>query len=751
MTPPPVRLHTWLRLQREGVPLGARADALCRALRGCAEVRQAFYLGWQEAARIYSHEGSGQHLPPGQGDPLEASDQRLFDCLAGAGHLGLDQVRQLDCWLSGRLRRAAISHGQAFDLALEEGRPGLLLVEVHEGVSLDWLGWVHELLDTLLAVSSGLQRGSPLLGLDPQPSLLLDAEARPLELNAALLALLGDRPLGELAGYLPVNQRSLVHACLDQRRAIENVEAQCGERILVWTFIPDPQESRVLARCREATEQVLAEREAARARRLYRLITENTTDLISRHTPDGRFLDASPASWTLLGYWPEELRGRPAQGLFHAQDLALLVQRASDALEQDGYHTMTFRIRHRDGHYLWFETASRAIRETYTGAVVEVVSVSRDITARVQAEENRRRLAEVVEANTDPVLFLDADGRITYLNPAARRTLLLDEEQPLPALAELFSADELLRLHEEGRRAAESCGVWTADARLQPPGGGASVPVSLVLLAHHAAGGERYYSLVARDMTERELREAQQRRHQDELAHTARLVTLGELASGIAHEINQPLAAVVNYASASQRYLQSLGRNPQAAERVAQGLERITEHANHASEVIKRLRAFLRKGQRRMQALDVAEVAREAVRLCAWEAGAKQVAIVERLPDNLPPVYADRVLLEQVLLNLLRNAIDANAEAHPGQPSQVELEARAGEGGWLDIEVRDQGPGLGDAELERVFTPFYTSKPEGLGLGLSMSRSIVEGFGGALDGQRGEPGGLVMRCRLPVH
>lgn len=318
----------------------------------------------------------------------------------------------------------------------------------------------------------------------------------------------------------------------------------------------------------------------------------------------------------------------------------------------------------------------------------------------------------------------------------------------MPALAALFAHDDLMRL-QAGRDKAEQTGVWSADSRLQPPSGGASVPVSLVLLAHRAAGGERYYSLVARDMTERELREVQQRRHQDELAHTARLVTLGELASGIAHEINQPLAAVVNYASASQRYLQSLDSNPQAVERVAQGLERITEHANHASEVIKRLRGFLRKGQRRMQALAPAELAREAIRLCQWEASASQVAIVEALPDNLPPVYADRVLLEQVLLNLLRNAIEANREAHPGQPSRIELQA--GEApGQLCIRVCDQGPGVAAEALEHIFTPFYTSKAEGLGLGLSMSRSIVEGFGGALDARPGAGGGLCLECRLPL-
>src|SRR5690606_27059867 len=144
----------------------------------------------------------------------------------------------------------------------------------------------------------------------------------------------------------------------------------------------------------------------------------------------------------------------PARALFHPQDLAQLVGRARSALEQDGYHTMTFRARHRDGHFLWFETACRAIRETYTGQVVEVVAVSRDITARVQAEENRRRLAEVVEVNTDLVMFVDAKGRLTYLNPAARRALGVVGEQ-LPALEALLGAEDLQRLRGEGRECAE--------------------------------------------------------------------------------------------------------------------------------------------------------------------------------------------------------------------------------------------------------------------------------------------------------
>jgi len=261
-----------------------------------------------------------------------------------------------------------------------------------------------------------------LLASDPQPSLLLDASAAVLAVNPALQAMLGPWPQRAVDYWLPSNSVALVSACLRQGRAISDVEASVAGQILLWTFIPDGDNGQVLARCRDATAERSAERDASQARRLYRLITENTTDLISRHSPDGCFLDASPASYRLLGYWPEELRGVAVQSLFHPQDRQQSLLQAAQALEQDGYQTMTCRVRHRDGRDLWFEIASRAIRETYTGAVVEIVSVSREITARIEAQENRRRLAEVVEANTDLVLFTDREGQLSPAASAPGRT-----------------------------------------------------------------------------------------------------------------------------------------------------------------------------------------------------------------------------------------------------------------------------------------------------------------------------------------
>lgn len=743
-------LNTLVRLVREQAPVAVQADALQRLCLEREGVERALYVGWQPRSHSYEALAGVSRLPPGSGDPLQANDQALMERLRGLTVLPLAELMGVSCWLGGRLRRAGWSEGLALVLPLGAGGHGLLLVECHNRDADIWLGWVGELLGEVFALAHRAKRTAPLLSADPEPALMLNEAGVLDDCNHALRQLLAEFPAAQASDLLPSNHAQLVRTCLEQARSVREVTGEREGRQFLWSFIPDPSERQVLVRGREITAQLREQREAARASRLYRQIIENTTDLISRRTLDGLLLDVSPASWTLLGYWPEELRGKELAPMLHQQDRQRVAERTRDALIQDGYATLTYRLRHRDGHYLWFETASRAIRETYTGSVMEVVSVSRDITARVEAEENLRRVAEVVEANTDLVLFVDPAGRVTYLNPSARCALGLGEEALPESLAGVLDDGLLASLQRDGWDIARRDGVWSADGRLRAGEGRRPLPVSLVLLAHRGVGGERYYSLVARDMTEHELRENQQRRHQDELAHTARLVTLGELASGIAHEMNQPLAAVMNYASASLRYLQSLDTHPDAAQRVARGLQQIVEHTSRASEVIRRLRAFLRKGQRRMQALDLNELVRTSQGLCAWEAASGKVAIAEALTENLPPIYADRVLLEQVLLNLLRNAIEANRERHAGEPSRILIGSRLEDDGQLCVWVEDEGPGASGDALQQMFTPFFTSKPDGLGLGLSMSRGIVEGFGGTLDARAADTGGLCLECRLPT-
>ncbi|CDM42141.1 PAS/PAC sensor signal transduction histidine kinase [Ectopseudomonas oleovorans CECT 5344] len=219
-----VPLQSWLRIQREAPPLGARAEALRQALLGCPQVRQAWYLAWQPASRTYAQEDDGPRLPPGMGDPLEASDEALFAAFGEQASLTFDALRRLPCWLAGRLRRAALHHGQALALQLQPGQPGVLLLQVDDAAGLEWLPWLRELLVQMVELASGLARSAPLLSADPQPALLLDAEARLLESNAALQGLLGERALTQVSELLPVNHLPLVRACLEQSRAVESVE-----------------------------------------------------------------------------------------------------------------------------------------------------------------------------------------------------------------------------------------------------------------------------------------------------------------------------------------------------------------------------------------------------------------------------------------------------------------------------------------------------------------------------------------------
>ena len=159
-------LQTLLRVQREAAPLAERAEALRAGLLACPQVRQAWYLIWQPQSCTYAQEGGGTPLPPGQGDPLAASDQALFDQLQQQPQLDLEQLRALPCWLAGRLRRAAVHHGQALALELLPGQAGVLLLEVEAEAGLEWLPWVRELLAQLLTLAAGMARSAPLLGGD---------------------------------------------------------------------------------------------------------------------------------------------------------------------------------------------------------------------------------------------------------------------------------------------------------------------------------------------------------------------------------------------------------------------------------------------------------------------------------------------------------------------------------------------------------------------------------------------------------
>jgi len=230
------------------------------------------------------------------------------------------------------------------------------------------------------------------------------------------------------------------------------------------------------------------------------------------------------------------------------------------------------------------------------------------------------------------------------------------------------------------------------------------------------------------DIEDRKRAEETLRKSQAELAHVTRVMTMGELAASIAHEVNQPLSAIVNNGSACLRWLAGAAPNLDEAR---EATRRVIRDGNRAGEVITRIRALLRKTDTEKARLDINQTIREVITLTQNEATRKGAAIRMELAADLPPVFGDRVQLQQVILNLVMNGVESMASA-PDRQRRLLISSRQYESDNVLVAVQDSGVGIDAQDLERIFDAFYTTKSQGLGMGLAISRSIIEDHGGRL-------------------
>lgn len=232
-----------------------------------------------------------------------------------------------------------------------------------------------------------------------------------------------------------------------------------------------------------------------------------------------------------------------------------------------------------------------------------------------------------------------------------------------------------------------------------------------------------------------------------ELAHDLRVSTMGEMVAGLAHELNQPLYAISNYARACEHML----RGSQELHADFQDLaDRLVNQANRAADIVRRLRRFVSRREPRRTKLDVNQLVREVEQLMLFHAKRFSIRMDVELSDSLPPVLADSLLIEQVLVNLVRNSFEAINESKPTEARVVIRTAQVGPDA-LEISVTDSGPGFGDAPLEQLFEAFFTTKQSGMGLGLVISRSIVQAHGGVLTASPNPAGGAVFRLTMPIY
>ena len=230
------------------------------------------------------------------------------------------------------------------------------------------------------------------------------------------------------------------------------------------------------------------------------------------------------------------------------------------------------------------------------------------------------------------------------------------------------------------------------------------------------------------DIEDRKRAEEAYSKAQAELAHITRVMTMGELAASIAHEVNQPLSGIVINGNTCLRWLAA---NPPNLDEAREAARRIVRDGKRAGDVIARIRALATKSSSNKERVNINEAIQDVVGLTRDEVRRKNVALKTELAEGLPPVMGDRVQLQQVLLNLIMNGVDAMSTLE-GRPRELVIKAQNDEGGQVRVEVRDSGVGLDEESTQKIFDPFYSTKPAGMGMGLSISRSIIQNHGGRI-------------------
>ena len=396
------------------------------------------------------------------------------------------------------------------------------------------------------------------------------------------------------------------------------------------------------------------------------------------------------------------------------------------------------------------ELVSAADVVEFSTFLVVALVTTRLVSRAARAKQEADVRAQLLDLTHDAVIAFDLDRRIKYWNHGAESLYGWTAAEAIGHIGpELLQAQGPGPSDEVIASALAQAGVWQGEA-IHPTRDGKRIFVEARILLERNESGEPVGVLAtSNDVTDRRQADEKLRKVQEALLHATRLTTLGEVSASIAHEINQPLAAIVNNATAS---LGLLSDRPPNLDEVRAALSDVVSDAERASAIVERVRQMARRSAPQRTPCRVHEIVDDVVALAARVAALRGVAIKTGVPRGLPPVLGDLVQLEQVLLNLVVNAIDAMTDVDPSE-RRVEIRAVTSTDDGrpsVTIQITDRGVGIAPAEMPRLFEAFQTTKPHGLGLGLAISRSIVEAHGGRLWAEPNQDKGAVFALRLPV-
>jgi two-component system, LuxR family, sensor kinase FixL len=364
-------------------------------------------------------------------------------------------------------------------------------------------------------------------------------------------------------------------------------------------------------------------------------------------------------------------------------------------------------------------------------------------------------LRTIIDTSPDGIVTINGDGVIESFNPASEDLFGYREEEVvgknvnmlMPELYQSAHDGYMARYLATGEKRIIGIGREVTAQRKD----GAIFPMELAV-GEMTIDGQKKFTGFIRDISRRRQAEDQLavsedrlKELQSEIVHVSRLSAMGEMAATLAHELNQPLAAMMNYAQATRRLLAS--STLEEAERLRDLMTKAVAQADRAGQIIRRLRSFVAQDEIEHSLDDIGDVVNEACALALIGARSDGVDTVMLLADDLPAVVMDRVQIQQVLVNLIRNSLDATDDQ---EGRMITITTALGEDSTLVVSVADNGPGLDGEVAERLFQPFNSSKADGMGIGLSISRTIIEQHGGRIWATPNDGRGVIFSFTLPV-
>ncbi|HSY66560.1 MAG TPA: PAS domain S-box protein, partial [Terriglobales bacterium] len=427
----------------------------------------------------------------------------------------------------------------------------------------------------------------------------------------------------------------------------------------------------------------------------------------------------------------------------HPDDRDSVQQTINRATNERANLDFEHRLLMPDGSVKYVHVLARAMEPS--SGKLEYVGAVTDVSQRKQAEQKFRGL---LESAPDAMIVMNRQGRIVLVNAQVEKLFGYQRDDLLGQEVEILVPERFRGRHPQHRR------EFFAQPRVRPMGEGLGLygrrkdatefPVEISLSPLETEDGTLVSGAV-RDVTERTRSEEALRQAKADLAHVNRVTTMGELTASLAHEIKQPIAAAITDANTCVRWL---GRDQPDLAEAREAASRIIKDATRAADIISRVRLLFKKGTPQQELVDVNEVIGEMTVLLRSEATAYSISVRTELAEDIPQVMGDRVQLQQVLMNLMMNSIDAMKEVDGTR--ELTINSQRGEKEQVVVSVSDTGVGLPPEQADQIFNAFFTTKPNGTGMGLRISRSIVESHGGRLWAADNSPRGVRFCFTLPT-